>query len=106
MAKVTFIQADGRRQTIEISTGRSVMEGARQAGIEGILAECGGMCACSTCHCYVLDGWYEKLPPPDEDETGLLDFAWEPKETSRLTCQIKVTDEIDGLELEVPAEQG
>jgi 2Fe-2S ferredoxin len=106
MAKVTFIQADGSRQTIEIAAGRSVMEGARQAGVEGILAECGGMCACSTCHCYVAQDWYDRLPPPDEDETGLLDFAWEPKETSRLTCQIKVTDEIDGLVLEVPAEQG
>lgn len=106
MAKVTFIQADGSRQTIEISAGRSVMEGARQAGVEGILAECGGMCACSTCHCYVAEDWYERLPAPDEDETGLLDFAWEPRETSRLTCQIKVTDEIDGLVLEVPAEQG
>ena len=105
MPRITFIQPDGASATVEIANGLTVMEGAVENGVPGILAECGGSCSCSTCHCYVADGWAQALPPPEDDESGLLEFAWEPRETSRLTCQIRVTDEIDGLVLHVPAEQ-
>ena len=105
MANITFIEPDGTEKTVEIEAGLSVMEGAVKHGIAGILAECGGMCSCSTCHCYVEAGWFDKLPAKEDDEAGLLDFAWEPRETSRLTCQIRVSDAIDGLVLKVPAQQ-
>ena len=105
MAKITFIQPDGAAATVEIENGLSVMEGAVQSGIDGIPAQCGGSCSCSTCHCYVADGWTSVLPPPDDEEIGLLEFAWEPREASRLTCQLRVTDAMDGLVLHVPAEQ-
>ena len=105
MAKVTFIQPDGAAATVEIESGLSVMEGAVQSGIDGIPAQCGGSCSCSTCHCYVADGWADVLPPPDDEETGLLEFAWEPRESSRLTCQLRVTEAMDGLVLHVPAQQ-
>ena len=105
MPKITFIQPDGAAATVEIANGLTVMEGAVESGIPGILAECGGSCSCSTCHCYVADGWTEMLPPPDDDESGLIEFAWEPRESSRLTCQLRVTDALDGLVLYVPAQQ-
>ena len=105
MARITFIQPDGAAATVEIANGLTVMEGAVESGIPGILAECGGSCSCSTCHCYVADGWTEMLPPPDDDESGLIEFAWEPRESSRLTCQLRVTDALDGLVLHVPAQQ-
>ena len=105
MPRITFIQPDGAATTVEIANGLTVMEGAIENGIEGILAECGGSCSCSTCHCYVADGWARALPAPLDDEAGLLEFAWEPRESSRLTCQLRVTDALDGLVLHVPAQQ-
>ena len=105
MASVTFVQPDGASMTVEIRNGLSVMEGAVANQVPGILAECGGSCSCSTCHCYVEPDWTARLPEPGGDESGLLEFAWEPKENSRLTCQIEVTDDIDGLILHVPAQQ-
>ena len=104
-ARITFVQSDGQRETVEIAEGRTVMEGARDHGVAGIEAWCGGQCLCSTCHCYVAEGWYPRLSPPDEAESALLEFAWEPRATSRLTCQLRVTDSLDGLELEVPERQ-
>ena len=105
MPRITFIQPDGASATVEVANGLTVMEGAVENGIPGILAECGGSCSCSTCHCYVADGWTHVLPPPEDDESGLLEFAWEPRESSRLTCQLRVTGELDGLVLHVPAQQ-
>ena len=105
MPRITFIQPDGASATVEIASGLTVMEGAVENGVPGILAECGGSCSCSTCHCYVADGWAHALPPPEDDESGLLEFAWEPRESSRLTCQIRVTGALDGLVLHVPEEQ-
>ena len=105
MAKITFIQPDGSTATVEVPNGLTVMEGAIENDIAGVIAQCGGSCSCSTCHCYVADEWMISLPPPEEEETGLIEFAWEPRESSRLTCQIRVTDEFDGLVLHVPAEQ-
>ena len=105
MARITFIQPDGSAATVEVETGLTVMEGAIENDITGVIAQCGGSCSCSTCHCYVADDWITALSPPEEEETGLIEFAWEPRESSRLTCQIRVTDELDGLVLHVPAEQ-
>jgi 2Fe-2S ferredoxin len=105
MARITFIQPDGSAATVDVPTGLTVMEGAIDNDITGVIAQCGGSCSCSTCHCYVSEDWMGALTPAEEEETGLIEFAWEPRESSRLTCQIRVTDELDGLVLHVPAEQ-
>ena len=107
MTKITFISPEGVETEVEASNGLSVMEAARAANIDGIVAECGGSCSCSTCHVYVDPAWMEKLDAPDEMEADLLDFAWEPDPArSRLSCQITVTEAIDGLRVTVPAQQG
>jgi 2Fe-2S ferredoxin len=105
MPWLIFVQPDGTQRSIEAINGHSVMEAAVRNGIKGILGECGGTCSCSTCHCYVAPEWLGRLPPKSAEEADLLDFVWERKETSRLTCQITVTDEIDGVVLQVPAQQ-
>lgn len=105
MSRLIFIEPDGTERGIEAINGHSVMETAVRNGIKGVLGECGGTCSCSTCHCYVACEWLERLPPKSQEEADLLDFAWEPKDSSRLTCQITVTDEIDGLVLQVPEQQ-
>ena len=105
MPTLVFVQPDGRRQAVSATAGRSVMEAARDHDVPGIRAECGGECSCSTCHCYVDDAWLARLPPAAPAESGLVEFAWEPRPNSRLTCQIRVTPELDGLVLHVPAEQ-
>lgn len=105
MAKITFIQPDGSSQIVEAQAGQTVMEAAKLADIAGIEAECGGACACATCHVYVKDEWREKTGSPSEMEEDMLDFAFDVREESRLSCQIKVTDDLDGLVLTVPAKQ-
>jgi 2Fe-2S ferredoxin len=105
MPKITFIQPDGSSQTVEAETGMTVMETARKNDIEGIEAECGGACACATCHVYVEEAWREKTGSPSEMEEDMLDFAFEVRETSRLSCQIKVTDDLDGLVVRIPEKQ-
>ena len=105
MAKVTFIQPDGSARTIEIEDGLSVMEGAVHNNVRGIDADCGGACACATCHVYVDPAWAEKLPPKEEIEATMLDFAIDPEKTSRLSCQLKSSPAIDGLVVRVPKTQ-
>jgi 2Fe-2S ferredoxin len=105
MPKVTFIQPDGTSQTIDIPVGLSVMEGAIKHNIRGIDADCGGACACATCHVYVDGAWQAKLTPREEIETTMLDFAIDPAEGSRLSCQIKITEAMDGLVVRVPKSQ-
>ena len=105
MPRLVFVQPDGAEKVIEVEAGLTVMEAAVKNGVQGVIGECGGTCACSTCHCYVRPDWAGRLPPKSEEEADLLDFAWEPKDTSRLTCQITVTKELDGMVLHVPAEQ-
>jgi 2Fe-2S ferredoxin len=105
MPKITFIQPDGSSQTVEAEPGMTVMETARKNDIEGIEAECGGACACATCHVYVEEAWREKTGSPSEMEEDMLDFAFEVRETSRLSCQIKVTDDLDGLVVRIPEKQ-
>ncbi len=105
MPSITFIQADGVQVTIDVAAGITVMEGARNHGVAGIEAQCGGQCSCSTCHCYVDAAWYPRLPPVGSMEKDLLDFAWQPRETSRLTCQLVADESMDGLVLHVPSQQ-
>jgi|GEM_PF-117018 len=103
MAKITYIEHNGTEHVVDVANGLTVMEGARDNNIPGIEADCGGACACSTCHVYVDATWVEKLPAKDAMEEDMLDFAWEPNpEQSRLTCQLKVTDDLDGLIVKMP----
>lgn len=106
MPKVTYVDVNGTRTECDVASGISVMEGAIQNGIEGILAICGGSCACSTCHSYIDDAWVEKVGKPDEIEDSTLELAFERKPSSRLTCQIEMTDALDGLVVHVAQNDG
>lgn len=106
MAKITYIEHGGKEHTIDVATGMTVMEGARDNGVPGIEADCGGACACSTCHVYVHPDWVAKLPGIEAMEEDMLDFAYEPKPgQSRLTCQLVVSDALDGLVVQMPEKQ-
>jgi 2Fe-2S ferredoxin len=105
MAKINFIDHTGETRTVEAENGSTVMEAAIRNTIPGILAECGGACACATCHVYVDETWYEKTGSPSPMEEDMLDFAFDVRPTSRLSCQIKVSDELDGLKVNVPERQ-
>ena len=105
MAKITFITHDNKNHTVDVQNGLSVMEGAVQNDIPGIDADCGGGMACATCHVYVKDEWFDKLPVKEDGEEDMLDMAFEPKKNSRLSCQIIVSDDLDGLEVSIPAKQ-
>jgi 2Fe-2S ferredoxin len=105
MPKITYVQPDGKQQTVEAENGLTVMEVAKKNMIDGVEAECGGACACATCHVYVDAAWREKVGKPSAMEEDMLDFAFDVREESRLCCQIKVTDALDGLVLRVPAKQ-
>lgn len=105
MPKITYIEHSGKAHTVDVDTGLTVMEGAVRNLVPGIEADCGGACACSTCHVYVDESWYGRLPPIEELEADMLDFAWEPKEMSRLSCQLRVTPEMDGLIVQLPERQ-
>ena len=106
MAKITYVEFGGTEHVVEVATGLTVMEGARDNNIPGIEADCGGACACSTCHVYVDEAWADKLPAMDDMEEDMLDFAFEPKPgLSRLTCQLKVSDALDGLKVFMPEKQ-
>ncbi|MEM6819645.1 MAG: 2Fe-2S iron-sulfur cluster-binding protein [Pseudomonadota bacterium] len=100
MPKIIFIENDEHKE-VEVDTGYTVMEAAVNNGVNSILAECGGACACATCHAYIDAAWVSKLPPMDDMEDSMLDAAYERRESSRLTCQIEVTDELDGLVVHV-----
>lgn len=105
MATLTFITHDGETHKVEVSPGTTVMEAAVRNMVPGIEAECGGACACATCHVYVDPEWFGKTGGASPMEEDMLDFAYEVKETSRLSCQIKVTDALDGLVVRVPERQ-
>jgi 2Fe-2S ferredoxin len=106
MPRISYIENDGRAHEVEVPVGRSVMEGGRDAGVAGILAECGGACSCSTCHVYVHPEWVSRLPAKEPIEVDMLDFALAPLDAvrSRLSCQIRVTPDLDGLVVHVPEE--
>jgi 2Fe-2S ferredoxin len=106
MAKITYVEHNGTEHVVDVANGLTVMEGARDNNIPGIEADCGGACACSTCHVYVDAAWVDKVPAKDDMEEDMLDFAYAPDPaTSRLTCQLKVTDELDGLRVKMPEKQ-
>lgn len=106
MAKITFIAADGTSSTVEANVGSTVMEAAIKHGVKGIDAECGGACSCATCHVYVDDAWTAKVGKAQPGEEDMLDFASDVRENSRLSCQISVTDALDGLVVHTPKRQG
>ena len=106
MAKVTYIEHSKNSHTIEIANGLSVMEGAVQNNIPGIDADCGGGMACATCHVYVKEEWFDKLSKKEDGEEDMLDMAFEPNKFSRLSCQILISDELDGLTVNLPSKQG
>ena len=106
MAKITYIEHNGKEHTINVDNGLTVMEGAVQNDIPGIDADCGGSMACATCHVYVKEDWFNKLPKKEDGEEDMLDMAFEPKKNSRLSCQIIVSDELDGLTVNIPSKQG
>ena len=105
MAKITYIEHNGTNHTLDVQNGLTVMEGAVQNNIPGIDADCGGSMACATCHVYVKEDWFDKINKKNEGEDDMLDQAYEPKKNSRLSCQIQVTDDIDGLEVYLPEKQ-
>lgn len=105
MPKITYIDNDGKSRTIDVENGLSVMEGAIQKDIPGIDADCGGSMACATCHVYVEDKWLNKLTKAEDAEVDMIDMAYEPKKNSRLSCQLIVSDELDGLTVTTPAKQ-
>ena len=105
MPKITYKDKEGVSKTIEVENGLSVMEGAIQNDIPGIDADCGGAMACATCHVYVEEKWLDKLPKVDDAEVDMIDMAHEPKKNSRLSCQLIVTDELEGLVVTTPEKQ-
>jgi len=105
MAKITYIEHSGKSHTVDVSNGLTVMEGAVQNDIPGIDADCGGSMACATCHVYVKDDWFNKLPPKNEGEDDMLDQAFEPNTSSRLSCQIQISDDLEGLKVHLPEKQ-
>ena len=105
MAKITYIEHNGQSHTVEVKKGLSVMEGAVQNNIPGIDADCGGSMACATCHVYVKEEWFDKVNIKSEGEDDMLDQAYEPNKYSRLSCQISVTDDTDGLIVNLPEKQ-
>ena len=106
MPKVSYIALDGARHEVEVENGYTVMEGAINNNIDGIVAECGGACACATCHSYIDESWLDKLPPMDDMEDSMLDAAYERTDNSRLTCQIEMNDVLNGLVVQVADNEG
>ena len=105
MTKINYITHDNQTHSIDVQNGLTVMEGAVQNDIPGIDADCGGGMACATCHVYVKEDWLQKLPTKEDGEEDMLDMAYEPKQNSRLSCQLIVSDELDGLEVTIPEKQ-
>tara|TARA_B100000579_G_scaffold360695_1_gene318043 strand:+ start:7 stop:327 length:321 start_codon:yes stop_codon:yes gene_type:complete len=105
MAKITFVTHENKEYTVEVQNGLTVMEGAVQNDIPGIDADCGGGMACATCHVYVNNEWFDKLPVKEDGEEDMLDMAFEPKKNSRLSCQITISDDLDGLTVSIPSKQ-
>jgi 2Fe-2S ferredoxin len=105
MTKITYQDDQGNSKTIDVENGLTVMEGAIQNDIPGIDADCGGSMACATCHVYVEEKWLNKIPKAEEAEIDMIDMAYDPKKNSRLSCQLIITDELDGLKVTTPAQQ-
>ena len=106
MSKITYNTHENKIHTVDVQNGLTVMEGAVQNDIPGIDADCGGGMACATCHVYVNEEWSDKLPAKEDGEEDMLDMAYEPNKFSRLSCQLLVSDELDGLTVSLPSKQG
>ena len=106
MPKITYIEQNGKSHTVSVENGLTVMEGAVQNNIPGIDADCGGSCACATCHVYLDEKWFDKLPEKESADEDMLDMAFEPKKLSRLSSQLTVSDALDGLVVKMPSKQG
>ena len=105
MVKITYTDSEGTSRTVDAEIGATVMESAIKNDIPGIEAECGGACACATCHVYVGEGWWEKTGGPSPMEEDMLDFGYDVRSNSRLSCQIKVSEALDGLQVTTPEKQ-
>lgn len=105
MAKITFITVDGKEHSVDADSGSTLMENAIRNSVPGIEAECGGACACATCHIYVDEKWTDAVGQPDAMEEDMLDFAFEMKPNSRLSCQVTISDALDGLVVHIPERQ-
>ena len=105
MPKITYIEHKGKTHIIDVPNGLTVMEGAVQNDIPGIDADCGGSMACATCHVYVKEEWFDKLKKKEDGEEDMLDMAFEPKKNSRLSCQLMVSDQLEGLVVNLPEKQ-
>jgi 2Fe-2S ferredoxin len=105
VGRVTYVAPDGRRFSVELAIGDTLMDGALDNNIPGIIGQCGGGCTCVTCHCYVDSPWFERLPEPHPDEAELLPFAEEVAADSRLACQIRMTEDLDGITVRLPVRQ-
>ena len=105
MPKVTFVHPDGSFETRAAAVGRTLMDCALDNNVPGIKAQCGGACTCSTCHCYVMMPWFAELPKPTGDEIDMLEFVWQRRASSRLSCQIELTHALDGMVVEIPERQ-
>ena len=106
MAKIIYTTNNNQKFELEVQNGLTVMEGAVQNDVPGIDADCGGGMACATCHVYVKQEWFNKLNKTEDAEQDMIDMAFEPKNNSRLSCQLIVSDELDGLEVNIPSKQG
>ncbi len=102
MAKITFIEHSGEQHCVPVGDGQTLMQVAMDNAVPGIDADCGGGCACGTCHVIVAESWREKLTPPDDNEEAMLSMSPDPQSGSRLSCQVQVSDELDGLVVELP----
>lgn len=105
MPKAIYIEANGAQHEVDVEVGQNLMEAAVDNMIDGIIGECGGVCSCATCHVYVDPAWQSKLPPVDDMEESMLDMANDPQDNSRLSCQIEMTEELDGIILRTPVSQ-
>ena len=105
MAKITYIEYSGKSHTVEVQNGLTIMEGAVQNNVPGIDADCGGSMACATCHVYVKEEWFNKLPKKEDGEEDMLDMAYETNKFSRLSCQLTVSDKLDGMIVNLPEKQ-
>lgn len=105
MAKITYVEFNGTRHEIDVAPGSSVMQGAIENNVRGIIAECGGACSCATCHVYVDEPWATRLDSKREEEDMMLEAVCDPKPSSRLSCQIKITEQLDGLIVFMPEKQ-
>ena len=105
MPQVSYVSHDGSVMEVDVPAGTSVMQGAVDNMIDGIVAECGGSCSCATCHCYVDEAWLDRIPPPSGMEKDMLECVLEPRPNSRLSCQVVITEELDGLVVRLPESQ-